>query len=128
MFFVVRRKIIWIFMSILAITSGIQILADYNLELKKEQTIISAVKKPEYCIFIEIEDKTLYLLEDGECIKKYPISSGKSGYPSPIGYWKIITKDTWGEGFGGRWMGLNVPWGTCHEEQLIMKEVNAACC
>jgi hypothetical protein len=98
-------------MSILAITSGIQILVDYNLELKKEQTIISAVKKPEYCIFIEIEDKTLYLLEDGECIKKYPISSGKSGYPSPIGYWKIITKDTWGEGFGGRWMGLNVPWG-----------------
>lgn len=115
-------------MSILLIASGIQILVDYNLELKKEQAIISAIKKPEYCIFIEIEDKTLYLLEDGECIKKYPIASGKSGYPSPIGYWKITTKDTWGEGFGGRWMGLNVPWGTCHEEQLIMKEVNAACC
>ena len=24
----------------------------------------------------------------------------------------IINKAGWGEGFGGAWMGLNVPWGT----------------
>lgn len=106
-----KRRGFRLFMMTLLIISGTQILIDYNLKVKDLHPIISAVKKPEYCIFIEIEDKTLYLLEDGECVKKYPIGSGKSGYPSPLGYWKIITKGTWGEGFGGRWMGLNVPWG-----------------
>lgn len=66
---------------------------------------------PEYMIFIEVEDKTLYLLEDGVCIKKYPVATGTGGMPSPLGSWKIIEKGDWGEGFGGRWMGLNVPWG-----------------
>jgi lipoprotein-anchoring transpeptidase ErfK/SrfK len=28
-----------------------------------------------------------------------------------LGTWKIISKDTWGEGFGGAWMGFNVPYG-----------------
>ena len=31
---------------------------------------------------------------------------------SPVGEFNIISKDSWGEGFGGVWMGLNVPWGT----------------
>ncbi|RCX13209.1 putative peptidoglycan binding protein [Anaerobacterium chartisolvens] len=65
----------------------------------------------DYLIFIEIEDKTLYLLQDGKCIKSYPISSGMSGLPSPLGCWSIVEKGDWGEGFGGRWMGLDVPWG-----------------
>lgn len=68
--------------------------------------------KREYTIFIEIEDKTLYLLDGNECIKEYRISSGKSGLPSPLGRWTISEKGDWGEGFGGRWLGLDVPWGT----------------
>ncbi|HHW31398.1 MAG TPA: L,D-transpeptidase family protein [Clostridiaceae bacterium] len=76
-----------------------------------EQETNSVLKEKGYCIFIEIEDKRLYLLYDGKCIKEYVIATGKSGLPSPIGYWKIIQKADWGEGFGGRWMGLNVPWG-----------------
>jgi len=68
-------------------------------------------KKKVYSIFIEIEDKTLYLLENGVCIKEYRIASGKSGMPSPLGSWRIIEKGDWGEGFGGSWLGLNVPWG-----------------
>lgn len=67
--------------------------------------------QPEYLILIKIEEKTLYLFEDGKCIKKYLIASGKPGWPSPIGEWKITNKDNWGEEFGGRWMGLNVRWG-----------------
>jgi len=106
-----KKKKIVISLVVLILLSINQIIIDYSSEVKHATAAISAVRKPEYVIFIEIEDKTLYLLEDGQCIKKYPISSGKSGTPSPIGYWKIISKDTWGEGFGGRWMGLNVPWG-----------------
>lgn len=44
-------------------------------------------------------------------LKTTSAQDGKWSTPSPIGTWKIISKDTWGEGFGGRWMGLNVPWG-----------------
>jgi len=65
----------------------------------------------QYTIVIYIDEKKLYLLEGDECIRQYSIASGKSGYPSPIGQWKITSKGKWGEGFGGRWMGLNVPWG-----------------
>jgi len=86
-------------------------MLDYRYELKANKQLVDATKKSEYCIFIEIEDKTLYLLQDGKCIKKYPIASGKPGWPSPLGFWKIVEKGDWGEGFGGRWMGLNVPWG-----------------
>jgi len=68
--------------------------------------------EPKYCIFIEIEDNTLYFLQDGKCVKKYPIASGRYDTPSPVGYWKIISKNHWGGGFGERWLGLNVPWGT----------------
>lgn len=74
-------------------------------------SIDAADKKKVYSIFIEIEDKTLYLLENGVSVKEYRIASGKSGMPSPLGSWKIIEKGDWGEGFGGSWLGLNVPWG-----------------
>lgn len=67
--------------------------------------------KDEYLVFVEVEDKILYLLKNGECIKEYPVSTGKWGMPSPLGVWKIIQKANWGEGFGGYWMGFNVPWG-----------------
>lgn len=85
---------------------------NYIDESKFSSKTASQSKKSDYCIFIEIEDNILYLLQDGNCIRKYPISSGVPGLPSPLGYWKIVSKGDWGEGFGGRWMGLNVPWGT----------------
>lgn len=69
------------------------------------------VKKHNYLIFVEVDDNMLYLMDNGVCVKKYPISSGSPKTPSPIGTWKIVGKDTWGEGFGGRWMAFNVPWG-----------------
>jgi len=68
--------------------------------------------RPEYTIFIEIDEKKLYLYEDGQLIKEYPIASGMQGMPSPIGTWTITNKGRWGKSYGGRWMGLDVPWGT----------------
>lgn len=99
------------FFAVLAFLSIAQAAADYFYEARVNAEPAKIDKKPEYCIFIEIEDKTLYLLEDGKCIKKYMIASGRPETPSPLGFWKIIEKGDWGEGFGGRWMGLNVPWG-----------------
>ncbi len=73
---------------------------------------VEAIKSNNYCIYIQIDEHKLYLLESGKKIKQYNIAAGKADTPSPLGYWKIIEKSTWGGGFGGRWMGLNVPWGT----------------
>lgn len=67
--------------------------------------------KDEYEILVDVEESVLYLIQNKKIIKTYSCSGGKWSTPSPIGTWKIIGKDTWGEGFGGRWMGLNVPWG-----------------
>ena len=63
-------------------------------------------------ILIHVDEKKLYVLEDGQCLKKYTIATGKTGFSSPIGDWKVVEKGTnWGKGFGARWLGLNVTWG-----------------
>ena len=82
----------------------------FPLTTKHEAGVIKQpVKK--YMILIDVEDCKLFLIEDGKCVKQYLIAPGKPSTPSPLGLYKIVHKDTWGEGFGGRWMGLNVPWG-----------------
>ncbi|WP_018131447.1 L,D-transpeptidase family protein [Effusibacillus pohliae] len=55
----------------------------------------------------------LIVLVDGIPYKKYPIALGRPDTPTPVGEWKVINKyKNWGSGFGTRWLGLNVPWGT----------------
>lgn len=67
--------------------------------------------KKSVVIMIDLTASRMEVFQDGNVIKTYPISGGKGSTPSPIGTFMITNKDTWGEGFGGRWMGLNVPWG-----------------
>ncbi len=63
-------------------------------------------------IEIDVKTRTLKLFEDGNIIAKYPVAVGKSETPSPLGEWRVVQKSLhWGNGFGTRWMGLNVPWG-----------------
>ncbi len=79
----------------------------------EEKNISENMDSKDLAIFIDINAKTLELLDKAQnkTLKKYIIASGKPGYPSPIGSWQITSKARWGEGFGTRWMGLNVPWG-----------------
>lgn len=65
----------------------------------------------ELFIFIDLTKCTLYFFKNGEQVRKYSIAIGTKENPSPIGVFKVIEKGKWGKGFGGRWMGLNVPWG-----------------
>lgn len=70
--------------------------------------------KPEQRMFIEIDvsKRCLLLYQDEVLVKQYPVAVGKSSTPTPLGEWKIVQKSlNWGNGFGTRWMGLNVPWG-----------------
>lgn len=64
-----------------------------------------------YKILVDVEESKLYLFQDEELVETYKCSGGKWSTPSPIGTWTIVSKAKWGEGFGGSWMGLNVPWG-----------------
>lgn len=63
-------------------------------------------------IFIDTTKHTLTVMYNGEPFKKYPVCVGTEETPTPIGEWQVEYKGSdWGDGFGTRWMGLNVPWG-----------------
>lgn len=62
-------------------------------------------------IVIDVRNLQLILFKDNLQLKNFPIAIGKPGTPSPVGNWEIISKEKWGEGFGSRWLGLNVPFG-----------------
>ncbi len=64
-----------------------------------------------YSILIDLDQLTLTLYEDGEKFKAWPVSGGKKETPSPTGQWQVAGISRWGEGFGGSWLALNVPWG-----------------
>jgi hypothetical protein len=64
-----------------------------------------------YRIHINLDEQMMYVYKNDELHKTYPVSGGKNTSPSPTGEWVIIQKAKWGDGYGGAWMGLNVPWG-----------------
>lgn len=70
-------------------------------------------KENNYTILIEVHNKRLILINnvDESIVKSYAIATGKPNSPTPLGTFKIVEKAKWGEGFGTRWMGLDVPWG-----------------
>ncbi|WP_058486520.1 L,D-transpeptidase family protein [Defluviitalea phaphyphila] len=74
------------------------------------QSVFNKINNP-YSIHVDLDYYKMYVLKNGEVIKTYPVSGGKKTTPSPLGTWTIISKADWGEGFGGTWMGFNVPWG-----------------
>ena len=81
----------------------IHTLFSYNKD-KDDITIPTSINQPKYEILVDVEESKLYVFENDELIKTYPCSGGKWSTPSPIGTWTIISKQMWGEGFGGSWM------------------------
>jgi len=101
---------------IFSIYDNILILDDFHpsynslvFSSDENQDVTESIKG--YSIYINLDSLLLKLYKDGSLIGTYPVSGGKAETPSPTGTWKIISKSSWGEGFGGSWMGLNVPWG-----------------
>ncbi|WP_234340270.1 L,D-transpeptidase family protein [Gorillibacterium timonense] len=60
-----------------------------------------------------LKNKLLIVDAQGNALKSYPIALGTPKTPTPTGDYVVINKyKNWGSGFGTRWIGLNVPWGT----------------
>ncbi|NPV92736.1 MAG: L,D-transpeptidase family protein [Firmicutes bacterium] len=70
--------------------------------------------RSDHSIAIDVDRKILTLRgPGGRFIKNYPVAVGTPATPTPVGNWNIVQKsENWGGGFGARWMGLNVPWGS----------------
>lgn len=112
------KRVFWFVMLLILITvfmSMLQKIRDEESKNDYEKWELSCMKEYEeskdYFIFIDVTQHKLSLFKSGEKIKEYRVASGAERFPSPLGVWSIIRKDDWGEGFGGQWMGLNVPWG-----------------
>lgn len=96
---------------------GINFIGDYQVYHQYEQWERKQLKdNPDYnnlWILIDIDNKQMKLvdLDTKEIVKKYTVSTNKEDTPTPIGDFKIIQKEQWGEVYGSRWMKLNVPWG-----------------
>lgn len=81
------------------------------VDMNREDSVTTTSAKATtgvYEILVDVEESVLYLIQDKQIVKTYSCSGGKWSTPSPIGTWKIVQKDTWGEGF--RW---KVAWNKC---------------
>ena len=43
-------------------------------------------------ILIRTGENTLYLYENGAIVKEWPVATGKSGFATPTGHWKVLEK------------------------------------
>ena len=62
-------------------------------------------------LFIDLDALTMTVYINGTVFKTYPVSGGNEKTPSPVGIWHVTEIYNWGKGFGGSWIGLDVPWG-----------------
>jgi hypothetical protein len=84
-------------------------------------------------IRINLWANELIVFKNNKVIKRYYVASGTEESPTPIGLFKVEKKsESWGGGFGTRWLGLNVPWGQygihgTNKPSLIGKNVSGGC-
>lgn len=77
-------------------------------------TLLSKAETPQKLIIIDVQRMTLTLYENQREVRKFPVAAGAWKTPSPLGVFRIVSrfapKDA--GGFGTRFLGLNVPWGS----------------
>jgi hypothetical protein len=63
-------------------------------------------------IVVDTRRLRLEFYRDNVLVRSYPVAIGTADTPTPVGEWRVIHKGgNWGDGFGARWIGINVPWG-----------------
>ncbi|HEX3012572.1 MAG TPA: peptidoglycan-binding protein [Syntrophomonadaceae bacterium] len=92
------------------VTSSVWKMLLYGQE--SEPCLSNKEIKKDIWMEIDLDKHLLTVFENDKVIKKYPVGIGTSDTHSPLGEWAVVHKAVgWGNGFGTRWMGLNVPWG-----------------
>jgi len=84
------------------------------MELDTARPCLSSEKEngERLLIVIDVNTRDLAVYQNNKEVRRYPVAVGKSETPTPLGEWAIVQKGVgWGNGFGTRWLGLNVPWG-----------------
>lgn len=104
---------LFLILTVLFVIKSLVVRVNFNID---EDMVVDAntyfsASSP-YRIHINLDEQMMYVFINDTLHKSYPVSGGKTSSPSPVGEWVIIQKAKWGDGYGGAWMGLNVPWGT----------------
>ena len=83
------------------------------LVLGQRRDTAASAAPPRLLIWVDLDAKTLTLYESGAAVKRYPIASGARDTPSPIGVFRVNSRFLPAmSGFGTRFLGLSVPWGS----------------
>ena len=79
----------------------------------REKVSAAAAAPERLLLWVDLDAKSLMLYENGKAIRQYPIAAGASGTPSPIGVFRVSSRFIPEmSGFGTRFLGLSVPWGS----------------
>ena len=83
------------------------------LILGQRHDAAASAASPRLLIWVDLDAKTLTLYENGEAVKRYSVASGARDTPSPIGVFRVSSRFVPAmSGFGTRFLGLSVPWGS----------------
>ena len=104
------RKYIASFLIVTAVLFSLSISITGDGVVYPDTTIFT-VPKSNCTLLIDLDTLTMTVFIDGTVFKTYPVSGGNKKTPSPVGFWHVIDISDWGNGFGGTWVGLDVPWG-----------------
>ena len=83
------------------------------LQEENHFALLETGKKSKLLVWVELDMKRLTVYENGITAAMYPIAAGTADTPSPIGVFRVVSRfvpDM--SGFGTRFLGLNVPWGS----------------
>lgn len=70
------------------------------------------ILRAQYSVTINVNERRLYLIQEGKILKSYPVAVGKPTSPTPKGTFKIVNVAVNPGGpFGVRWLGLDAPGG-----------------
>jgi len=109
-----RKKIHRVFQALLAFAVCLAIFA---FPLKNTENVATIAEEKNAAsqdlqILVDLDDTMLYLFDGNQLLCSFRCAVGKEETHSPLGTFRITRKARWGKGFGGFWMGLDVPWGT----------------
>ena len=66
-----------------------------------------------YIIYVDVEQKSLTVWQDGAQVRQYTVATGAWNTPTPLGVFTINSRFSGRmSGFGTCFLGLNVPWGS----------------